>query len=73
MPLQLTVSLYLAIAPGSNSQNNEYNSITESSQFVVTIEFIFQSLLLQDCEFFEEKVYILFIFISPESRAVHDL
>lgn len=67
------MSLYLATALGSNSQNNEYNSIIELSQFVIAIDFIFQSLLLQDCEFFEGRDNILFIFISPEPGTVHDL
>lgn len=67
------MSLFLAAALGSDSQNNEYNSIIELSLFVIVIDFVFQSLLLQDNEFFESRDYILLIFISPEPRVVHDL
>lgn len=54
---QLAVPLYLATALGRNSQNNEYNSIIELFQFVVVIDFLFQSFLLQDYEFFEGRDY----------------
>lgn len=70
---QLAVSPCLAAALGSYSQNNENNSIIELSLFVIAIDFVFQSLLLQGNEFLEGRDYIRFIFISPEPRVVHDL
>lgn len=73
IPHQLAVSLDLATVLGSYSQNNEYNSIIELSLFVIVIDFVFPSLLLQDDEFFEGRDYILLIFISPEPGVAHDL
>lgn len=55
--LQIAVSLYLATAFGRNSQNNEYNSIIELLQFVVVLDFLFKSFLLQKHEFFEGMDY----------------
>lgn len=73
IPRQLAVSLYLAAAPVSYSQNNEYNSIIELSLFVIVIDFMFPPLLLRDDGFFEGRDCIRLIFISPEPRVAHDL